>query len=362
MTTSQTGHDCQPNYPNNLFPTSIESNLRLPVDNSMHILFTGIFNGYGVEMHSAEEFALLYHIGCFGKGSASRSRPRAETNEGPSIMRKRQFLKRAYWHKKFGSARDSAQSDDFLKDVDALTSKIVSDGIKEANKDVIDLVSSEDEVPESDDDALDIPPLDQMDGQDGDMVVIVPNSDSEGENYFENFKPKVSVNRVKLQEKLMLTLQEAFFLVYGLGCLQVVDSESKFLNVDQCWSLFCETDKHFVPKYVAYHYFRSKGYIVKPGLKFGGDYLLYKEGPGITHADYIVVIKNIAEKDVNNWTSTLGHVRMASTTVKEILIVEIIQKKNMKDLKMPEGLCDYSVRELLLTRNIPVTINNDIDQ
>lgn len=29
---------------------------------------------------------------------------------------------------------------------------------------------------------------------------------------------------------------------------------------------------------------------------------------------------------------------------------------------MPEGLCDYSVRELLLTRNIPVTINNDIDQ
>lgn len=44
--------------------------------------------------------------------------------------------------------------------------------------------------------------------------------------------------------------------------------------------------------------------------------MLYKEGPGITHADYIVVIKNIAEKAVNNWTSTLGHVRMASTTVK----------------------------------------------
>lgn len=42
--------------------------------------------------------------------------------------------------------------------------------------------------------------------------------------------------------------------------------------------------------------------------------VLYKEGPGITHADFIVVIK--FEDRVDDWIATLGHVRMANTTVK----------------------------------------------
>lgn len=42
--------------------------------------------------------------------------------------------------------------------------------------------------------------------------------------------------------------------------------------------------------------------------------VLYREGPGINHADYIVVI-NFGE-DSFDWVSMLGHVRMATTTVK----------------------------------------------
>lgn len=42
--------------------------------------------------------------------------------------------------------------------------------------------------------------------------------------------------------------------------------------------------------------------------------MLYKEGPEVNHADYIVVIKT--ENDTFNWISLLGHVRMATTTVK----------------------------------------------
>lgn len=47
--------------------------------------------------------------------------------------------------------------------------------------------------------------------------------------------------------------------------------------------------------------------------------VLYKEGPGITHADYIVVIR--VKESKTDWISILGHVRMANTTVKVAILI-----------------------------------------
>lgn len=266
--TSQTGDDCQSNDPNNLFP--IEA-LRFPLDSSMRIVFTGYYNGFNVEVRSIEEVALLYHMGCFGKGSMSRSKPKLAQSDGsPSIMRKRQFVKRNYWYKKFVDPRKKSDGDEFLKDIDALSAKLISDCEKQLNKEVIDLVSSDDDLSEPNED-LDNPGKSHSNDK-GDVVVIVPNSDSEEDDYFANLKPKCCLNKTKMQEKLILTLQEAFFLLYGLGCLQIVSRDNKLSNVHQCWDLFTAADKNFIPKYVVYHYYRSKGYVVKPGIKFGGDY------------------------------------------------------------------------------------------
>lgn len=261
--------DKNKNNPPNHF-LRIESEMRLPLDGSMRILFTGIFNGFSVELHSADEIALLYHMGFFGKSSQARSRLKLDPNNGsPKIMRKRQFLKRTFWHKKFHGAAEP-QADEFLHEVDILSAKIKADCIKNMNKDVIDLVSSDEDISGVANEELNSHSMSIDDPLD--MVVIVPNSDSESENYFENFKPKCCINQVRLLEKLMLTLQEAFFLVYGLGCLQILDDDQHVLTVEQCWQLFTGTDRFFTEKYVVYHYFRSKGYIVKPGIKFGGDY------------------------------------------------------------------------------------------
>lgn len=281
MTTLQTGDDCQTNDTNNSFP--IDS-LRFPLDSSMRIVFTGYYNGFSVEVRSADEVALLYHMGCFGKGSASRSKPRASHNDGsPCIMRKRQFLKRNYWYKKFGGPRKCSEADTFLKEIEELSTKIKIDSNKRQRKDVIDLVSSEEEISEDNEfesSQIEFLRFDQKE----DTVVIVPNSDSEDENYFANLKPKCCLNKIKLEEKLMLTLQESFFLLYGLGCLQIVNN-NKLLSIKEAWDLFVETNKNFIPKYVVYHYFRSKGYVVKPGIKFGGDYckLYFKSCNMILH-------------------------------------------------------------------------------
>ncbi|XP_030040380.1 tRNA-splicing endonuclease subunit SEN2 [Manduca sexta] len=355
MTTLQS-EDCQTNDLNDLFPMSIES-LALPLDNSMRIVFTGYYNGFNIEVRSTEEMALLYHMGCFGKGSASRSKPsfRQHGDNVPQIMRRRQYMKRNYWYKKFSEPDEITESDKFLKELDELTAKIISDGEKLATEDVIDLVSSEedDDEMQGTNNSVNTETTFHSNNK-GDIVVIVPNSDSEDDDYFVNLKTKCCINKIKIREKLILSLEEAFFLTYGLGCLKVVNNNN-ILNIEDCWALFTTTDKRFIPKYVVYHYFRSKGYIVKPGIKFGGDYLLYKDGPGINHADYIVVVKH--ENIHNDWTSVLGHVRMANSTVKEVLIAEVT--KSCESIKLPEELSSYSVREILLTRNIPVTINND---
>lgn len=262
--------DCQINDLNDSFPMATES-LRFPFDNSMQIVFTGYYNGYNVEVRSVEEIALLYHMGCFGKGSASRSQPKAAQNDvTPRIMRKRQFLKRNYWFKKFDGFKGAADADSFMRDIDGLTTKIIGDSEKKTQKDVIDLISSDEDDREEANATLNSERFQSHDKED--IVVIVPNSESEEENYFANMKPKCCLNKVKLQEKLMLTPQEAFFLLYGLGCLQIVNLDNTLLNVDKCWDLFVTADKKFINEYIVYHYYRSKGYVVKPGIKFGGAY------------------------------------------------------------------------------------------
>ncbi|KAF9416798.1 hypothetical protein HW555_005928 [Spodoptera exigua] len=317
MTTLQS-EDCQTNDLNDSFPMAVES-LRFPLDNSMRIVFTGYYNGFNVEVRSVEEIALLYHMGCFGKGTTSRSEPKADKSDiMPRIIRKRQFLKRNYWYKKFGTSDKlgTAEADDFMKDIDSLMIKIIGDSKKSYNKE--------------------------------DLVVIVPNSESEGENYFENMRPKCCLNKINIQEKLMLTPEEAFFLLYGLGCLQIVSLDNALLSIEKCWDLFRAVDGRFLSKYVVYHYYRSKGYVVKPGIKFGGDYSY--------HADYVVIIRSDNKEE--EWIQTLGLVRVANTTVKEVIAVEVVEP-NKTEVELPKDLKLYSVRELLLSRNLPITINED---
>ncbi|CAJ0627487.1 13947_t:CDS:2 [Entrophospora sp. SA101] len=64
------------------------------------------------------------------------------------------------------------------------------------------------------------------------------------------------------KEYLHLTTEEAFFLCFGIESLNVYDKN----------------------EYVAYHYFRSLGWVVRCGMKFGVDYVLYEKGPPFKHS------------------------------------------------------------------------------
>lgn len=44
-------------------------------------------------------------------------------------------------------------------------------------------------------------------------------------------------------------------------------------------------DNPFLVNYAIYHHYRSLGWVVKGGIKFCVDYLLYKKGPVFHHAE-----------------------------------------------------------------------------
>ncbi|XP_061640950.1 tRNA-splicing endonuclease subunit Sen2 isoform X2 [Phyllopteryx taeniolatus] len=71
-------------------------------------------------------------------------------------------------------------------------------------------------------------------------------------------------NPLRLSEYLQLGLEEAFFLVYSLGCLSV-HLEQEPLSIAQLWRRFVSLRPDFVSAYAAYHHFRSRGWVPKGG-------------------------------------------------------------------------------------------------
>lgn len=107
------------------------------------------------------------------------------------------------------------------------------------------------------------------------------------------------------QEHLQLSQEEAFFLVYGLGILEIYADDSDIvLPASSLLSLFrrhsyfpprslsvlAEPDDPFMLSYAVYHHYRSLGWVVRSGVKFSVDYLLYNRGPAFSHAEFAVTV------------------------------------------------------------------------
>ncbi|XP_067135995.1 tRNA-splicing endonuclease subunit Sen2 [Centruroides vittatus] len=157
-------------------------------------------------------------------------------------------------------------------------------------------------------------------------------------------------------EILYLMFEEAFFLSYGLGCL-IVKESNKELSISEMWKKFCwlALDGRFPCKYVAYHYFRSKGWIVKSGLKYGTDFVLYKDGPAFYHSTYCVVVREVSS-DFNEqsltWLELLSLNRVNEHVAKDTLLCYVMKNKDT-DLLDPSCIPTFNVQEVLLRRWIP---------
>jgi tRNA-intron endonuclease len=74
----------------------------------------------------------------------------------------------------------------------------------------------------------------------------------------------------------------------------------------------------FDEKYVVYQDLRESSLIVTPGIKFGCDFAVYKYGPGVEHAPYMVSVKT-GSADMSA-TEIVKAGRLATTVRKRFII------------------------------------------
>ncbi|XP_026885142.2 tRNA-splicing endonuclease subunit Sen2 isoform X1 [Electrophorus electricus] len=164
------------------------------------------------------------------------------------------------------------------------------------------------------------------------------------------------INPFNMMEYLQLSYEEAFFLVYALGCLSIYyDGEP--LSVLKVWAMFRSAQPNFETTYAAYHYFRSRGWVPKSGIKYGADLMLYRKGPPFYHASYSVVVERVKESFQGaplrpfNWRSFAALSRVTCNVSKELMLCYIIMPPDMRDeVFLPEFLKRVKVQELIVSR------------
>ncbi|NXU37222.1 SEN2 endonuclease, partial [Drymodes brunneopygia] len=212
-------------------------------------------------------------------------------------------------------------------------------------------------------------PWEGMDSRDGALEYVLVQEEEEGSSCPEDDSTHAEENLVKKEvlvcrknpfrifEYLQLSLEEAFFLVYALGCLSIYYGEEP-LSIVKLWEVFSEVKPDFKTTYMAYHYFRGKGWVPKVGLKYGTDLLLYRKGPPFYHASYSVIAELVDDtfegslRRPLSWMSLSGLNRTTANASKELMLCYLIRPSDMtaEEMSTPECMKRIKVQELIVTR------------
>ncbi|KAF2852005.1 tRNA-splicing endonuclease-like protein subunit Sen2 [Plenodomus tracheiphilus IPT5] len=361
----------------------------------------------------------LWEQGFWGKGSLSRSEPQwlvaekrkrgAEASKtSAEVTQSRREERRQFKLERAKAQREAIEQqlrDEGKLDADGTLDDLVEDGqVSESPRGTLYTAEAGDVVT-----------------LDGNSIVTAVDASlaNRAPSWGEHAVTAVEEEDIEDMEHLQLTPEEAFFLSYVLGALdivQVTNSETSSSQPYPPWlllRLYCAyasvpheakdleglatnlriayntqktaasidpsltcipeiaPDNPFILKYVVYHHFRSLGWVVRPGIKFAVDYLLYIRGPAFTHAEFAIMIipsysdpywKNAVDgttnmKDKDWWW--LHRVNRVQTQVMKTLILVYVevpapwdQNHTGDNFKADIGgvLQKYSVREFVLKR------------
>lgn len=134
-------------------------------------------------------------------------------------------------------------------------------------------------------------------------------------------KPKIE----EINVPLVLDLIEGFYLLEK-DRITITKSRRR-VNTTQMIKI-CRDEYHeFDKKYIVYKKFRDLGYIVSSGIKYGCDFAVYKIGPGIDHAPYMVHV--YSKSDTITSTGIVLAGRLASAVKKRFILAIPKSKKNV---------------------------------
>ena len=127
-------------------------------------------------------------------------------------------------------------------------------------------------------------------------------------------KPKIPEFNVPL----ILDLMEGLYLLEKEKITVFEGTEKRKVGIRKLRQLAKKLYEEFDEKYTVYRDLRSNDLVVTPGIKFGCDFAVYKYGPGMEHAPYMVSVKN----SESNMTATeiVKAGRLATTVRKRFII------------------------------------------
>src|SRR4030042_2391986 len=127
-------------------------------------------------------------------------------------------------------------------------------------------------------------------------------------------KPKIPEFNVPL----LLDLMEGLYLVEK-GKITIYEGSAKRkVGLKKLQQKVKQLYDEFEEKYAVYRDLRDSGLILTPGIKFGCDFAVYKYGPGVEHAPYMVSVKK-AESTITA-TEIVKTGRLATTVRKRFII------------------------------------------
>jgi tRNA-intron endonuclease len=135
-------------------------------------------------------------------------------------------------------------------------------------------------------------------------------------------KPKIP----EFDVPLILDLMEGVYLAETKQIEVIENKKPVSLKVlkEKAMQLYEE----FEDKYTIYRDLRTNNLIVMPGIKFGCDFAVYKYGPGVEHAPYMVSVK--PQNSTISATEIVKAGRLA-TTVRKRFIIAVPDKKEEKE-------------------------------
>lgn len=164
----------------------------------------------------------------------------------------------------------------------------------------------------------------------GTKIVIWDSKDGSILFKFGHYGKPIGIKKPKqsyFDRPYELTLLEAIYLIEN----DIIEIESKgeLLSLDEfkklCFSLKFELIEDL---YIVFKFLRDKNYILKPGLKFGSDFSVYKKGPGIDHSPFLVKVfprgRSISPLDI------VSAGRLANSVKKRYIMASVITPEEIK--------------------------------
>jgi tRNA-intron endonuclease len=152
------------------------------------------------------------------------------------------------------------------------------------------------------------------------LVVWNPN---DGSQLYKNgfYGKPLGISKPKIPEfkvPLILDIMEGLYLAEK-GLITIAEgAKNRKVGLQKLRQKAEQLYEEFNEKYAVYQDLRESGLVVTPGIKFGCDFAVYKYGPGVEHAPYMVSVKNVGSQ--MSATEIVKAGRLATTVRKRFII------------------------------------------